>query len=108
MKAKSIEAIILVKKNKATTEKKQKTSPIARAVFAEILPEGIGLNFVLSIFESIIRSNHIFKMAEPDAPRAMRIRAIPLTNKLLSEGASNIEHNAVNITRDITPGLIKT
>ena len=107
MKAKSIDAMIFVKKNKATTEKKEKTSPIPRAVFADIFPEGIGLNLVRSIFESTILSNHMFKIAEPDAPTAMSTRAIPLTNKLLSEGASNIAHKAVNITREITPGLIK-
>ena len=108
MKAKRIEAVILVMKNKATTEKKENTRPIPRAVLAEIFPDGIGLNFVLSIFESIILSNHIFKIADPDAPIAIRIRATPLINKLLSEGASNIAHKAVNITKEITPGLIKT
>ncbi len=97
-----------MKKNSATTEKKEKIRPIPSAVLAEIFPEGIGLNFVLSIFESIIRSNHIFKIADPEAPIAMSIRAIPLINKLLSEGASNIAHKAVNITKEITPGLIKT
>ena len=100
--------MIFVKKNNATTEKKEKIRPIPSAMLAEIFPEGIGLNFVLSIFESIIRSNHIFKIADPDAPIAIRIRATPLINKLLSEGASNIEHKAVNITKEITPGLIKT
>ena len=107
MKANNIDAIILAKKNSATTEKKEKTRPIPRAVLAEIFPEGIGLNLVRSIFESTIRSNHMFKIAEPEAPTAISTRAIPLINKLLSEGASNIAHKAVNITREITPGLIK-
>ena len=89
-------------------KKKEKIRPIPSAVLAEIFPEGIGLNFVLSIFESIILSNHIFKIADPDAPIAIRIRATPLINKLLSDGASNIAHKAVNITKEITPGLIKT
>ena len=108
MNANKIEALIFPKKNKPTTEKKEKISPIPRAVFAEIFPEGIGLNFVLSILESIIRSNHMFKIAEPDAPIAIRVRAIPFINKLLSDGANNIAHKAVNITREITPGLIST
>ena len=89
-------------------EKKEKINPVPSAVFAEIFPEGIGLNFVLSILESIIRSNHMFKIAEPDAPIAIRVRAIPFINKLLSDGANNIAHKAVNITSEITPGLIST
>ena len=99
---------MFVKKNNETTDMKEKTRPVAKAVLAEILPDGIGLNFVLSILESIILSCHIFKMADPDAPIAISNSEIPLINKLLSEGAINIEHKAVNITKEITPGLIKT
>ena len=99
---------MFVKKNKATTEKKENTKPVAKAVLAEILPAGIGLNFVRSIFESIIRSCHIFKIADPEAPIAISNRLIPLMKIDFSDGATNIEHNAVNITREITPGFIKT
>jgi len=98
----------LAKKNKATTEKKENTKPIANAVLAEILPAGIGLNLVRSIFESIIRSCHIFKIADPEAPIAISRRLIPLMKIDFSDGATNIAHNAVNITNEITPGLIKT
>ena len=96
------------KKNKPTTEKKEKTKPMAKAVLAEIFPAGIGLNFVRSIFESIIRSCHIFKIADPDAPIAISIKLTPLIRRDLSDGATSIAHNAVNITNEITPGLIKT
>ena len=99
---------MLAKKKSKTTEKKENTRPIAKAVFAEILPAGIGLNLVLSIFESITLSFHIFNIAEPDAPIAIKRRDTPLIKKLLSEGAINIAHKAVKITRDMTPGLIKT
>ena len=98
----------MAKKKSKTTEKKENTRPVARAVFAEILPEGIGLNFVLSILESIILSCHIFKIADPEAPIAIKSNETPLTNKLFSEGAKIMAQRAVNITREITPGLIKT
>ena len=99
---------MFAKKKSKTTEKKEKTRPTARAVFAEIFPAGIGLNLVLSIFESITLSFHIFSIAEPEAPIAINNKETALIKKLLSDGAINIEHKAVNITRDITPGLIKT
>ena len=98
----------MVKKNKATTEKKENTKPIAKAVLAEIFPAGIGLNFVRSIFESIIRSCHIFKIADPDAPIAISSKLTPLIKIDFSDGATSIAHNAVNMTREITPGLINT
>jgi len=97
-----------VKKNNATTDINEKTSPMAKAVLAEILPDGIGLNFVLSILESMILSCHMFRIADPDAPMAISNNEIPLIKRVLSDGAINIEHNAVNITKEITPGLIKT
>jgi len=50
----------------------------------------------------------MFNIAEPDAPIAIKRRDIPLIKRLLSEGAINIAHKAVKITRDMTPGLIKT
>ena len=81
---------------------------MAKAVLAEIFPAGIGLNFVRSIFESIIRSCHIFKIADPDAPIAIKIKLTPLIRRDLSDGATSIAHKAVNITKEITPGLIKT
>ena len=108
MKASNKAAWIFVKKNKETTEINEKTKPKAKAVFADILPEGIGLNFVLSIFESIILSCHIFKIADPDAPIAIKSKEMPFMKKLLSDGAINIEHRAVKTTNEITPGLIKT
>ena len=106
--ANKIAAWIFVKKNKATTEKKEKIKPIAKAVLAEIFPAGIGLNFVRSIFESIIRSCHIFKIADPEAPIAISSKLIPLMKIDFSDGATSIAHNAVNMTKEITPGLIKT
>ena len=106
-KTKSI-AKIFAKKNKDTTERKEKTNPTASAVFADMLPEGMGLNLVLSIFESIIRSCHILRIADPEAPIAISNRQIPFRKIFLSEGARSIAHKAVKITRDITPGLIKT
>ena len=99
---------MLAKKKSKTTEKKENTRPIAKAVFAEILPAGIGLNLVLSILESITLSFHIFNIAEPEAPIAINKRETPFIKRLLSDGAINIAHKAVKITRDITPGLIKT
>ena len=90
------------------TEKQENTRPVAKAVFAEIFPEGMGLNFVLSILESIILSCHIFRIAEPDAPKAIRISEMPLISKGSSDGAKMIAHKAVKITREITPGLINT
>jgi hypothetical protein len=103
-----MEALILAKKKSKTTEKKEKTRPTAKAAFAEMLPAGIGLNLVLSILESITLSFHIFNIAEPDAPIAISNRETPFIKRLLSDGAINIAHKAVKITRDITPGLIKT
>ena len=97
-----------MKKNRETTDINEKTKPTAKAVFADIFPDGIGLNFVLSIFESMILSCHIFNIADPDAPIAISNNDIPLMKRLLSEGAINIEQRAVKITREITPGLIKT
>ena len=88
-----------------TTEKKENTKPIANAVFGFISPDGIGLNFVLSIFESMTLSFHIFKIADPEAPIAIITKQIALTKRLLSEGANSIAQSAVKITRDITPGL---
>ena len=99
---------MFVKKNNPTTEKTEKTSPIASAKFGEKLPEGIGLNLVLSIFLSNPLSCHIFKIAAPDAPIAIKIKDIDLIKKLLSEGAIIIAHKAVKITNEMTPGFIKT
>ena len=96
-----------MKKNKETTDMNEKTKPIANAVFADMLPDGIGLNFVLSIFESIILSCHIFKIAEPEAPTAINNNEIAFIRRLFSEGAISIEHKAVKITNEITPGFIK-
>ena len=106
MKANNMAANIFAKKNRATTEKKENTNPTARAVLAEILPEGIGLNLVLSIFESIIRSCHMFSIAEPEAPNAISSKQIPCMKIFLSEGARSIAQSAVKITKEITPGLI--
>ena len=108
MKASIKDALILEKKNNKTTEKKENTKPIAKAVLGEIFPAGIGRNLVLSILASIILSCHIFKIAEPEAPIAINNNEIPLIKRLLSEGARSIAHNAVKMTKDITPGLIKT
>ena len=108
MKANSKAAKIFAKKNKDTTERKEKTNPIARAVLADIFPAGIGLNLVLSIFESIIRSCHILRIAEPDAPTAISNKQTPFIKIFLSEGARSIAHNAVKITSEITPGLMRT
>jgi hypothetical protein len=47
-------------------------------------------------------------MADPDAPIAISSKLIPLITSDLSEGATSIAHKAVNITKEITPGLIKT
>jgi hypothetical protein len=58
--------------------------------------------------ESITLSFHIFNIAEPEAPIAISNRETPFIKRLLSDGAINIAHKAVKITRDITPGLIKT
>ena len=99
---------MFAKKNNKTTEKKEKIRPTARAVFAEIFPAGIGLNLVLSIFESITLSFHIFSIAEPDAPIAINNKETAFKKRLLSDGAINIAHKAVKMTRDITPGFIKT
>ena len=74
--------------------------------YAEKPPEGIGLNLVLSILLSIPLSCHIFKIAAPEAPIAIKIKDIALMKKLLSEGAIIIAHKAVNITSEITPGFI--
>ena len=49
-----------------------------------------------------------FRIAAPDAPIAISNNEIPFIKRLLSEGAINIEHKAVKITKEITPGLIKT
>ena len=97
---------MFVKKNNPTTETTEKTSPIASAALGEKPPEGIGLNLVLSIFLSIPLSCHIFKIAAPEAPIAIKIKDIALMKKLLSEGAIIIAHKAVNITSEITPGFI--
>ena len=40
-------------------------------------------------------------------PRKILI-SLPFIKRLLSEGAINIEHKAVKITKEITPGLIRT
>ena len=108
MKASNKEDFRLPKKNKPTTEKKEKTKPIAKAVFGFISPDGMGLNFVLSIFESIILSFHIFNIADPEAPIAIITKLIALIKRLLSEGANSIEQSAVKITKEITPGLTST
>ena len=91
-----------------TTEKIENTKPIANAVFGFISPDGIGLNFVLSIFESMTLSFHIFKIADPEAPIAIITKLIALTKRLLSDGANSIAQSAVKITKDITPGLTST
>ena len=108
MKANNKAAWIFVKKNNETTDINEKTKPTANAVLAEISPDGIGLNLVLSILESIILSCHIFRIAAPEAPTAINNNEIPFIKRLLSEGAINIEHKAVKMTKEITPGLIKT
>tara|TARA_B100001063_G_scaffold26046_1_gene19924 strand:- start:148 stop:531 length:384 start_codon:yes stop_codon:yes gene_type:complete len=108
VKASNKAACIFVKKNSETTDINEKTSPTAKAVLAEISPEGIGLNFVLSILESIILSCHILRIAAPEAPIAISNKETPFMKILLSEGAINIAHKAVKITKEITPGLIKT
>ena len=108
MNANSSDAWILAKKKSRIVEKQENTRPVAKAVLAEIFPEGMGLNLVLSILESIILSCHIFRIAEPEAPKAIKINEIPLIYKLWSEGAKIIAQRAVKITSEITPGLIKT
>ena len=81
---------MFAKKNSKTTEKKEKIRPTARAVFAEIFPAGIGLNLVLSIFESITLSFHIFSIAEPDAP-------IAINNKEKKSVKSSIENKIFTV-----------
>ena len=73
----------MAKKNKATTEKKENTKPIANAVLAEIFPAGIGLNLVRSIFESIIRSCHIFKIADPEGAIFFEVKIPIIFRKLI-------------------------
>ena len=74
---------------------------------ADIFPAGIGLNLVLSIFESMIRSCHILRIAEPDAPATISNKQTPFIKIFLSEGTRSA-HNAVKITSEITPGLMRT
>ena len=98
----------MAKKKSKTTDKTDKTRPTAKAVFAEMLPAGIGLNLVLSILESITLSFHIFNIAEHEAPLAISKRETHFIQRHFSDRENNIAHTAVTITKDITHGLLNT